>query len=285
MTQNSKVRVPLLSDVEATPYTREQDVITDTPVEPLVDPKVKEPAQSAAPQEGKPEDNHDYKKRWSDLKKRYDTEVVDLRRKMSEVEDKVQDSPDAVTDKIEAPKTPEELERFKQEEPKLYELFKSIAQFQSKEDSQEVRQKLDQLEEKELKLAKQEALKYVKNLHKDFDKVSQSDDFHDWAENQPDEVQRWVYENATDGQLLARALDLYKNDVSKIEKNETASAVQKDDAPDASSLVSTRSTGEPSTAAKKVWTETEIRKMSMAEYDRLETELDKAASEGRIIPG
>ena len=49
-------------------------------------------------------------------------------------------------------------------------------------------------------------------LHPDFDDIRDSDDFHDWAEEQPEWIQKALYENDTDSRSAARAIDLYKAD-------------------------------------------------------------------------
>ena len=49
--------------------------------------------------------------------------------------------------------------------------------------------------------------------HPDFDDIRNSDDFHDWAKEQPDSIQHWIYDNANDADLASRAIDLFKKDI------------------------------------------------------------------------
>ena len=49
-------------------------------------------------------------------------------------------------------------------------------------------------------------------IHPDFADIRESDDFHDWAEEQPKWVQDALYENSEDARSAARAIDLYKAD-------------------------------------------------------------------------
>lgn len=49
-------------------------------------------------------------------------------------------------------------------------------------------------------------------LHPDFGEIRDSDDFHEWAEEQPKWVQEALYENDADARSAARAIDLYKAD-------------------------------------------------------------------------
>ena len=49
-------------------------------------------------------------------------------------------------------------------------------------------------------------------LHPDFVDIREDDDFHNWAEEQPQWVQKALYENDNDAMSAARAIDLYKAD-------------------------------------------------------------------------
>ena len=53
-------------------------------------------------------------------------------------------------------------------------------------------------------------------------KLDQKDSFHEWAANQDPTIQGWLYENTSNAQLAARAIDLYKMDTgqSKLTKKE-----------------------------------------------------------------
>ena len=49
-------------------------------------------------------------------------------------------------------------------------------------------------------------------IHPDFGEIRDSDDFHEWAEEQPKWGQDALYENDNDARSAARAIDLYKAD-------------------------------------------------------------------------
>ena len=50
----------------------------------------------------------------------------------------------------------------------------------------------------------------------------------------------------------------------------------------AADMVSTKTTTIDATAEPKIWTQEEIANLSMDEFDRLESEIDRALEEGRI---
>ena len=62
------------------------------------------------------------------------------------------------------------------------------------------------------KTVKERAEVELMKIHPDFDTIRDSDDFHNWAEEQPQWVQKALYENDNDAKSAARAIDLYKAD-------------------------------------------------------------------------
>ena len=60
--------------------------------------------------------------------------------------------------------------------------------------------------------AREKAEVELLRLHPDFNDIRDSDDFHEWADEQPKWVQDALYENDNDARSAARAIDLYKAD-------------------------------------------------------------------------
>jgi hypothetical protein len=116
--------------------------------------------------------------------------------------------------------------------------------------------------------------------HPDFDNIKNSDDFHGWAKSQPQSIQDWIYKNSNDADLASRALDLYKRDTGlDVPQKKTRSNSRKTKS--AADMVSTKTTAvEPKEA--KIWSEKDIARMSMDEFDRYEEEINNAITEGRI---
>ena len=116
--------------------------------------------------------------------------------------------------------------------------------------------------------------------HPDFEDIKNSDDFHEWAKQQPLSIQNWVYKNSDDADLASRALDLFKKDFG-IEPTKTKSS-SKRTRKSAADMVSTKTTSvEPK--QQKVWSEREIAAMSMDEFDKYEKEISDAMQTGRIV--
>ena len=116
--------------------------------------------------------------------------------------------------------------------------------------------------------------------HPDFGDIRNSDDFHEWAKEQHSSIQAWVYDNKDDADLASRALDLFKKDLG-IDIPTTKSSSKKPTRQSAADMVSTKTTSvEPN--QQKVWSLKEIEAMSVAEFDKFETEISDAMQNGLI---
>ena len=217
----------------------------------------------------------DYKKRYDDLKKHYDSKLNQFKAREEELLTQVK-QPEYV-----APKTEEELEKFKTEYPDVYEVVETVAHLQSESKSKILEERLSKLQERENDLIRQDAEKRLLDRHPDFEDIRNSDDFHDWAKEQHSSIQAWIYENNNDADLASRALDLFKRDIG-IEPSRAKSSSKRQTRKSAADMVSTKTTSvEPS--KEKIWSEKEIASMSMAEFDKYESEISEAMQQGRIV--
>ena len=215
----------------------------------------------------------DYKKRYDDLKKHYDNKLNEFRLREEELKNQVQ-QPDYV-----APKTVEELEKFKTDYPDVYEVVETVAHMQSESKAKVLEERLSKLQQREQELIRKDAEKRLMDRHPDFEDIRNSDDFHAWAKEQPDSIQKWIYSNADDADLASRALDLFKSDIGIGVPNETKSSSRTKKS--AADMVSTKTTTvEPK--QQKIWSEREIAALSMDEFDKYEEEISNAMQEGRI---
>jgi hypothetical protein len=218
----------------------------------------------------------DYKKRYDDLKKHYDSKLNEFKTREQELLE------EATKNRTEykAPKTEEELEEFKNQYPDVYEVVETVAHLQSESKAKVLEERLSKLQERENQLIRQDAEKRLMERHPDFEDIRNSDDFHGWAKEQPKSIQDWIYNNADDADLASRALDLFKKDFG-IEPTKTKSS-SRQTRQSAADMVSTKTTSvEPK--QKKVWSEKEIAAMSIDEFDRYESEISDAMQEGRIV--
>ena len=249
------------------PKAKKKEAIPSEPVEQV--------AEQESPKD-EPYKRPDYKKRYDDLKKHYDSKLNEFKSREQELlEQAAENRPNYV-----APKSPEELEKFREEYPDVYEVVETVSHLQSEEKSKDLREKLERLQERETELVRKDAEKRLMDKHPDFEDIRNSDDFHGWAKEQPKSIQDWVYNNADDADLASRALDLFKKDIGMdVAPKKSNSKRSKKSAAD---MVSTKTTSvEPQ--QEKVWTEKEIANMSMDQFDRYEAEISEAMQQGRIV--
>ena len=217
----------------------------------------------------------DYKKRYDDLKKHYDSKLNEFKSREQEL---IVEATQNRTD-YKAPKSPEELEEFKNNYPDVYEVVETVAHMQSESKAKVLEERLSKLQERETQLIRQDAEKTLMDRHPDFEDIRNSDDFHGWAKEQHSSIQAWVYDNNNDASLASRALDLFKKDFG-IETT-TKSSSKKPTRQSAADMVSTKTTSvEPN--QQKVWSLKEIEAMSVAEFDKFETEISDAMQNGLI---
>lgn len=138
------------------------------------------------------------------------------------------------------------------------------------------------IEEREAAIQRREAEETLKSKHPDFEDIRGDDNFHNWAKEQPEQIQDWIYNNPDNVSLAVKAIDLYKmeNGIKTSSKQKT----KKSQAPKSSAadMVSTRTT-QIDAKEPKIWTQREIAALSMVQYDKFEQEIDQAIMEGRVV--
>lgn len=227
----------------------------------------------------KPYKRPNYKKRYDDLKAHYDSRLDEFKAREQElIQEAVSNRPE-----YKAPKSAEELEEFKKEYPDVYEVVESVAHIQSENQVAELQTRLDAIQERETEVLKREAEKDLRETHPDFDDIRNSDEFHEWAELQPEVIKDWIFNNPDDATLASRALDLFKKDIGlDVQQVTESTSNSKKATQSAADMISTKTTSvDPK--QQRVWSEKEIAAMSVAEFDKFEEEISNAMQEGRII--
>ena len=231
--------------------------------------------EEATPNEARPVNAEDkvVKKRYDDLKRHYDSTISKHKDEVVQLKSQLENK------EIIPPKSAQELETWKIKYPDVYDIMKSVAMTESKEQAKTVQNKLQSLEQAQSELSKEKAELELLKIHPDFKDIRKTDDFHEWAKNQDQTIQSWLYDNTSNHMLCARAIDLYKMD-----KGFTANKKSnKDVKTEAAKAVTTtkRDTGKDATA-KKIWSVSEITKLKPAQYLKYEKDIDLARREGRI---
>jgi hypothetical protein len=219
-----------------------------------------------------------YKKRYDDLKKHYDDKVSSFKQREQEfLADARAGQP-----QYEAPKSVEDLEKFRQEYPDLYETVETVAHLQSERQVSELQGQLSAIQQREADIVRREAETSLRERHPDFENIRGDEGFHTWAKEQPDEIQDWVYKNPNNIELASKAIDLYKME-NGVQPPQSRRQSQRSKEGSAADLVSTKTTTVDTAQGSKIWTEREIAAMSLDEFDAHENEINQALTEGRVV--
>tara|TARA_R110000765_G_C18880332_1_gene601982 strand:+ start:90 stop:950 length:861 start_codon:yes stop_codon:yes gene_type:complete len=220
----------------------------------------------------------DYKKRYDDLKTHYDRKLNEFKSREEELLAEAASGQPS----YKAPKTPEELEKFKSQYPDVFEVVETVAHMQGEEKSKNLEARLSALQEREAELVRKDAEKRLRDNHPDFDDIRNNEEFHSWAKAQPESIQTWIYSNSGDADLASRALDLFKKDTGVGASSKKKRSNSKKSGKSAADMVSTKTTT-VDTQQDKIWTEREITAMSIDQFDRYEDDINQAVSEGRVV--
>src|SRR5210317_588386 len=226
-------------------------------------------------QADKPYQKVDYKKRYDDLKKHYDGRVNSFKSREEELLAEIRSNRPT----YKAPKSAEEIEAFKKEYPDVYGVVETVAHLRSSKETEDLKQEIKSLKELNQTVNKEKAEAKLARLHPDFEQIRESDEFHSWAESQPEAIKGWVYGNATNAELASRAIDLFKQDTGKSKSKPELSG----DLVAASEMVKVKNSKEIGYGSKKIWTRSQIAAMSQSEFDKNEKAITDAMSEGRVI--
>ena len=209
---------------------------------------------------------HNFKKRYDDLKSHYDRKLNEWKEKEKTLTTKP---------KYTSPKSAEELEQFKADYPDIYDVVESISHLQADRRVEDIETRLTDLRTQEVELTKQNAFKELSTLHPDFSELKESTGFTKWLNDQPKSISDGIYENNTNAKWAARIIDLYKADHNLQTKQKTS--------PNAAEAVTKTKRGSIATDdGKRIWSVSEIAKLKPQQFAQYEKEIDQARREGRI---
>lgn len=219
-----------------------------------------------------------WKQRYGDLKSYHDRSLAALKKEIDELK---KSNETVVAEALELPKSDDELETWKREYPDVYATVETIASKVAAKRQKELEAKLSDIEKRENDVYRKQQAEELQKLHPDLPKLDR-DDLADWARNQPEEIQDWLY-RSIEAKLVARAIDLYKADRGITAK--TTSEQKKKRREDAAKSVSAgKVKDEPRGTEKRIWKESEILAKSKDPtwFEKHEAEIDEAGFEGRI---
>ena len=127
---------------------------------------------------------HDFKKRYDDLKSHYDKKVNEWKEKDNNF---IKNQESLKRANYAPPKSLEELEQFKQDYPDVYEVVESVSHLQANDRVKDIESRLGELREQEVELTKQNSLKEFPkfmNAVKNEDYATMGDEYHRTAKDE-----------------------------------------------------------------------------------------------------
>ena len=260
-------------------YRKDLDKEVEDPRQAVEDTVEATPQQTGFIGNNETQPNHDYKKRYDDLKSHYDRKQNENKQKLEELEAKTRlaEKNKAMADYT-PPKSDEDLEQFKKKYPDVYDVVETISQKQASKQVESLQEEVKTLRKREEDLVVQSAYRELVNAHQDFNELKDSQEFIDWLNTQPSSISDGVTKNSKDSKWAIRVVDLYKadNGVSKSKPNFNTSAAQ------SVTRTKAKSVNTSGNSDKRVWKQSEIQKMNSRTYEKFEKEIDIAFREGRV---
>jgi len=258
------------------PYSREEKLKQE---EEELQELIEEQKQDASPEEEVEEEptnaeEKTFKKRYSDLRRHQQKQTDELKAEINNLKIQLEQS---TKKQMQLPKSDEDIESWAKEYPDVAAIVETIAIKKANEQQASLEERVKALDDMQQSVSKQRAETELLQMHPDFDEIRNDDDFHAWAEEQPQWVQNALYENDSDARSAARAIDLYKAD-----KNITA---KKPSSKDAAKSVSTKGKRNKPTSddSGNSYKESDVQRMSAKEYEKHSDDIMEAIRNGKFI--
>ena len=213
-----------------------------------------------------------YKKRYDDIRKLQSNTAAELKAIKAQLENAKDQGI------VRPPKSDEDIQAWADKYPDVAAIVETIAEKKAQEKFSFAEDRLRQIDEMSEEANRSKSMDAIRESHSDFDDLKESDEFHDWAGEQPKWVQDALYENQDDPRSVVRVIDLYKGDKGLDTKSRKKSTKE------AASAVVTKRTTKPSQSDTEVtFTESQVGKMSMQDFEKNQDAIMTAQRSGTFI--
>ena len=232
-----------------------------------------EEEKKAEPEVELSDEEKSFKTRYGDVRRHIAAKEKEYNAKIKELEDQL-----GKTEKLVPPKSDEDLQAWVDKYPDVAGMVETIADKRAKQMFDKANIQLEELNKAKEEATRGQAENAIREAHSDFDQLRDSDEFHNWVEEQPKWVQNALYENTDDAASVVRVIDLYKidNGLTKADKKSKTKA--------AASLVDkgSKTKVDASESGDKI-RESDIAKMSDREYEKNADKIKEAHLSNKII--
>ena len=215
-----------------------------------------------------------FKKRYGDLRRHSQKQLQEQVEKINALQSQLEKS---TKQEIKLPKSDEDIDAWASQYPDVAAIVETIAIKKAKEQSSGLEARVKEIDDMRDKANRDKAEVELMTAHPDFGSIRDSDEFHEWAEEQPKWIQDALYENDDDARSASRAIDLYKADKGIKTKKTTSNK----DAAKAVSKTNTRS--EPSSEESGSIKESTVQKMNAHQYEKNADKIMEAIRSGKFI--
>ena len=217
-----------------------------------------------------------FKKRYGDLRRHSQKKEGDLQKQIDELKLQLEAS---TKQEIQYPKSEGELEAWMEKYPDVAKIVETIAMKKAHEQASEFESKFKAIDEMKMEAQREKAEAELMRLHPDFEQIRETDEFHNWVEEQPKWVQDALYDNDADAISAGRAIDLYKADMGISTKKKSS----KDK--DAAKAIGTRSerSSPESDETKSYIKESDVNRMTAQQYEKNADTIAEAIRTGKFI--
>jgi hypothetical protein len=254
---------------------RDEEELKQLMEEQKGDTKSVEETKAEDEEEPKTVEEKTFKKRYGDLRRHSQEKEKDFQKQLDDLKSQLSK---ATKKEMKLPKSDEDISEWAKEYPDVAAIVETIATKKAREQSEDIAKRIKEIDERDANSIKEKAEVELLRLHPDFADIRESDEFHDWADEQPKWIQNALYENDNDAKSAARAIDLYKSDkgIGKTkEKSNDAGAAK---------AVSTKSkTSVSETSNAVTFKESTVEKMSADEYEAKADVIMEAIRSGNFI--
>ena len=216
-----------------------------------------------------------FKKRYGDLRKHSQETKQSLEKQVNDLRKQLDKS---TKQEIKLPKSDDDIDAWAAQYPDVAAIVETIAIKKAREQSKDLEDRVKEIDAMRETATKEKAEVELLKIHPDFSEIRDSDDFHDWATEQPKWVQDALYENDDDARSAARAIDLYKidNNISTKKSSNNKDAARSVNNKQTRNAPETDKTGGS-------FKESQVAKMTPQEYERNADVIMEAIRSGRFV--
>ena len=247
------------SEVQATSDTQQEETSEETEAQEDNDSELNAEEKS-------------FKKRYGDIRKHLASKEKEWQEKFDALENK------SKREGIVPPKSDEDIEKWASEYPDVAGIVETIAAKKAQEMFNKAESRLQELDEAHSEAQRIKSENVIRKSHEDFDELRQSDQFHNWADEQPKWVKDALYENMDDPASVVRVIDLFK-----IDNGMTIAAKKQSKKAAASTVAKGTRTSVDAKGVQGQIKESDVARMSSKEFEEMQDKINEAMRNGKFV--